>query len=75
MLTLRPDFRGKGRRTSNLPTIGQHREDRWLQGGQDEEHLQKGKEKRGQSGLSVHGAKGQLAHCRACPAAVHLASL
>lgn len=40
---LRPDFRGKGRRASNLPGIGQDGEDGWLQGGQDEENLEQSK--------------------------------
>lgn len=41
VLTLRSDFRGKGRRTSNLPAIGQNWEDGWLQGSQNKEHLEK----------------------------------
>lgn len=44
VLTLRPDFRGKGRRASNLPGVGQDGEDGWLQGGQDEENLQGGEQ-------------------------------
>lgn len=56
MLTLRPDFRGKGRRASNLPGIGQDGEDGWLQGGQDEENLEGG-EQQGQGGPSGRGTE------------------